>query len=101
MMADSLKKVKSGDPLKIPATTFNTPARRSLGGGGFVDSARDYLQRSQGTGQRASRSVSDAGVLLVKNSSGAGRGRFAVLGIGRPHTLGSVWKLEIKGGTAC
>ena len=64
-MGDHLKKVKSGDPpslklrrtgpLKIPAATFNTPARRrvrrsldedgSLGEGGFIDAARDFAVR--------------------------------------------------------
>ena len=42
-MGDSLKKVKSGDDLVIPAQTFNT----------FVDSARDFLARQHREAQTA------------------------------------------------
>jgi len=66
-----LAKVQSRDPLKIPAATFNT----------FVDSARDYLQRQQGTGGKATQTFRQTGIVLVKNNSGADRGRFAALGI--------------------
>ncbi len=61
-MSDTLKKVKSGEPLKIPVVTFNT----------FVDAARDF---------RCS------GIALVKNASGLDRGRFNILG--RPSPTGS------------
>jgi hypothetical protein len=51
MMGDHLKKVKSGDPLRLPAATFNT----------FIDASRDCLERQQNVGgaprlgRRASR----------------------------------------------
>jgi len=51
MMGDHLKKVKSGDPLRLPAATFNT----------FIDASRDCLARQQNVGggprpgRRASR----------------------------------------------
>jgi len=73
-MADTLKKVKSGEPLRIPAATFNT----------FVDAARDYLQRQQGTGQTATQTFRQTGIVPVKNASGADRGRFDILGIDSP-----------------
>lgn len=37
---DSLRKVKSGDPLRIPAATFNT----------FADAAQDFLRRQRNIG---------------------------------------------------
>ena len=73
-MGNQLGKVRSGDPLKIPAGTFNT----------FVDSARDYLQRQQGTGGRPTQAFRQTGIVPVKNGSGTDRGRFGVLGIDGP-----------------
>jgi hypothetical protein len=40
MMSDHSKKVKSGDPLRMPAATFNT----------FLDAARDWLARQLNIG---------------------------------------------------
>ncbi len=40
-MGDTLKKVQPGDPLVIPAQTFNT----------FVDAAKDFLRRQHHQGQ--------------------------------------------------
>jgi hypothetical protein len=40
MMGDILKKVKSGDPLRVPAATFNT----------VIDAARDHFQCQQSGG---------------------------------------------------
>jgi len=68
-MTDHLKKVQSGDALKIPASTFNT----------FVDSARDYLQRRQSQSGRATPSARKSGIVLVKNNSGSDVGSFAIL----------------------
>ena len=73
-MTDSLKKVKSGDPLKIPAATFNT----------FVDTARDYQARKHQQGQGSRAAVRHSGLVLVKNASGADRQRFDVLGVNGP-----------------
>jgi len=74
-MGDAMKKVKPGDPLAIPAATFNT----------FVDAARDFLSRQHqqsqsGTPGRQYR----PGVILVRNDSGADRERFDVLGVDAP-----------------
>jgi len=73
-MADVLKKVQRGQPLVIPASTYNA----------FVDAAQDYQRRKlsqQSTGLSTSR---DADMVLVKNSSGADRARFEILGINAP-----------------
>jgi len=69
-----MKKVKAGDPLCISATTFNT----------FVDAARDFLSRRQGTGGRPSQSFRQTGIVLLQNDSGADAPRFAALGIDSP-----------------
>jgi len=73
-MADALRKVKSGDPLVIPAATFNT----------FVDAARNYLQRRQSQGGRATPSARDSGIVLAKNATGYDQDRFDVLGVDSP-----------------
>src|SRR3989304_917233 len=73
-MADVLKKVQRGQPLVIPASTFNA----------FVDAAQDFQRRKlsqQSTGLSTSR---DADMVLVKNASGADRARVEILGINPP-----------------
>jgi len=73
-MGDHLKKVRPGQPLDIPAATFNT----------FVDAARDYLQRQQATSGKPTQSFRQTGIVPVKNASGADAARFTVLGIDSP-----------------
>ncbi len=73
-MADALQKVQPGDPLAIPAATFNT----------FIDVAQDFKQRQQSTAQDRYREPRQTGILLVRNESGAERNRFDVLGITGP-----------------
>jgi hypothetical protein len=70
----SLKKVKSGDPLIIPAQTFNA----------FVDAALDYRFRQQQVSAGDLYSTRQTGIVLVRNDSGADRNRFDVLGISGP-----------------
>ena len=84
-MTDALQKVQSGDALKIQAATFNT----------FVDSARDYLQRQQGTAQKPTQTFRQTGIVLVKNNSGADRGRFGVLGIDGPILVRCLWNWRL------
>ncbi len=55
-MGDSLKKVKSGDPLVIPAATYNT----------FVDAARDYLARQQDQAQMAKAFLVEAATVISR-----------------------------------
>ena len=73
-MTDTLRKVKSGDPLVIPARTFNT----------FVDAARDFQERQRSTSRNIQRDVRQTGIALVRNDSGAERQRFDVLGVSGP-----------------
>ena len=74
MAGDVLKKVKTGDPLRISAQTFNT----------FIDMVKDYQGRKMCGGQFAQREFSQSGIVLVKNSSLVDCNRFAVLGINGP-----------------
>ena len=66
-----MRKVNAGDPLKIPARTFNT----------FVDSAQHYLDRHQSTGRNADEVTRNAGVVLVQNGSAVDVNRFGVLAV--------------------
>jgi len=74
MAGDHLKKVQSGDALRIPARTFNT----------IIDATRDYLDRQQSQSTDAARGFRQTGIVLVRNDSGADRDRFHVLGIDGP-----------------
>jgi len=67
----ALKKVSPGDPLRIPASTFNL----------FVDAAKDFQNRQQQIRRKNTRDVHDSNIVLIKNNSGADRDRFDVLGI--------------------
>jgi len=73
-MGDTLKKVKPGDPLAIPAATFNT----------FVDAAQEHLRRQQSIGRTPAADRPPFETILLKNASGADHGRFNVLGIDAP-----------------
>ena len=73
-MTPALQKVRRGDPLVIPATTFNT----------FIDVAQDFQQRQRSARRRARREAQDTGIVPVLNESGGDRERFDVLGIQGP-----------------
>ncbi len=66
----TLKKVKPGDPLQIPAAAYNA----------FVDAARAHQAEMLSVRQGRLRPVSLQSV-LVRNDSGTDRDRFDVLGI--------------------
>lgn len=85
-MGDSLRKVRRGDPLEIPAETFNT----------FVDAARDFQNRTQNRQSTNTQELRQTGTLLVKNGSGQDRQRFEVLAIDRPIFLPSdnLWSFQ-------
>jgi len=70
-MGDPMKKVKPGEPLAIPAATFNT----------FVDAARDFLARRHQQAQAGTPSGRHNCIVLVRNDSVFDRERFEVLGI--------------------
>jgi hypothetical protein len=70
----ALKKVRPGDPLVIPATTFNA----------FVDAARDIADRRNSAQLDPGRDYRQADIVLIRNDSGADRARCEVLGIAGP-----------------
>ncbi len=73
-MAGPLNKVRSGDPLTIPAATFNA----------FVDTALEHQRRQHSATKERERTARPAGLVPVRNESGGDRGRFDVLGITGP-----------------
>ncbi len=73
-MGDNFKKVQTGQPLKIPAETFNA----------FLDAARDFRSRQQSRESQSEPSFRQSGIVKVKNGSGEDRNRFEILGIDRP-----------------
>jgi hypothetical protein len=73
-MPGPLQKVKRGDPLVIPAATFNT----------FIDAARDFQDRQRSARRDAVREQRETGIVLIRNESGADHERFDVLGIEGP-----------------
>ncbi len=70
-MTDSLKKVKSGDRLQIPAQAYNA----------FVDAALDFRSRQHNVKTPPAGGWSSSGSVKIKNISGTDVGRFQVLGI--------------------
>ena len=74
-MGDALKKVQPGDPLRIPAATFNT----------LIDVARDHLANRQNATRQPGMALPPPGVILaIRNDSGSDRDRFEVLGLDEP-----------------
>jgi hypothetical protein len=70
----SLRKVRSGQKLCIPAAAHNA----------FIDAALDYRRRTPGIAQGAQPAFRQAGIVLVRNDSGSDQNRLAVLGIDSP-----------------
>jgi hypothetical protein len=71
MNANSFQKVRPGQPMKFPAAVYNK----------VLDTIRTVQrERTFGGGQDAGAS-SGAGIVLVRNDSGADAQRFAVMGI--------------------
>ncbi len=92
-MSDAMKKVRTGDPLAVPAKAYNA----------FIDAAKDFHQRTANLGQQATPGYRSAGIVLVKNESGESRARFDVLGLGDPIFLpdgGSVAEQSFKNAVA-
>lgn len=73
-MPDNMKKVSPGEPLSIPAETFNT----------FIDAGRDFKARQRNATRGRAQSTHNAETILVRNDSGSDRDRFDVLGIDGP-----------------
>jgi len=73
----TLAKVSPGQPLRIPAETFNA----------FVDAAVAYQATRTSRQAEGGANLPTAGIVTVRNDSGADQERFAVLGIGTPLIL--------------
>lgn len=73
-MSNPFRKPQPGEPLSIPAKAY----------GAMVDAAKDYLARQVRRGGGALTELPPGNVVLVKNTSGAARNRFDVLGIDGP-----------------
>ncbi|MBI5725219.1 MAG: hypothetical protein HZA50_14765 [Planctomycetes bacterium] len=73
-MSDPFAKVSPGQSLKIPASAYNT----------FVDAAKNYQNQKFDQSQTARPALQQNTIILVRNDSGADRGRFDVLGISGP-----------------
>jgi len=89
-MGETLKKVRAGDSLKIPAATFNT----------FIDAARDFQSRTRGLGQKGTPACRRPGIVPVKNNTGSDCDRFAVLGVDAPIFTPSDSEASFKNQTA-
>ncbi|HEV58126.1 MAG TPA: hypothetical protein ENN87_11655 [Phycisphaerales bacterium] len=76
-MGDTLKKVKPGDPMVIPADTFNT----------FVDAARGHVNRRHGWTGRPMPSRPDPCIILVYNNTGQDLDRYNIIAV-QDHLYG-------------
>lgn len=74
MSGDALRKVKTGDPLRIPAGAYNA----------FVDAAVDHRRRQHEETREPQRLRRDSDIILVLNSTASTVNRFGVLGITDP-----------------
>ncbi len=73
-MGDDLKKVQPGNPLVIPAATFNA----------FIDAAQDHRRRQRGVGRESQSVFHQTGIILVRNDTGDHLDRFSAVGISGP-----------------
>lgn len=75
----TLTKVSPGQPLRVTADAFNA----------FIDAANAHRAGQLGVGAEGTATGRTAGIVTVRNDSGADQDRFAVLGIGTPLILPS------------
>ncbi len=73
-MTDGLQKVRPGDRMAFPASTFNA----------FVDAARAHRDREQDRGRQLRPALDRAGVVWIKNTTGGALERFHVVGLDGP-----------------
>lgn len=74
MPGDELKKVSRGQPLRIPATAYNS----------FVDAALDFRNRSLALEGEARQKDTRNGILYVQNGTGVDLPQFSVVGLSEP-----------------
>jgi hypothetical protein len=73
-MAD-LQHVQSGQPLRIPAADWNK----------IIDATRAHFEKQLGGGTRPAHiGQQNAGIIFIRNDTGADRKRFDVVGLGEP-----------------
>ena len=72
-MSEPLKKVRTGERLRIPASTYNA----------FIDAAQAH-RNQQGALARTGRDVAPDGTILVRNDTGVDQSQFAILGLNGP-----------------
>ena len=72
-MSEPLKKVRSGERLRIPASTYNA----------FIDAAQAH-RNQQGVRARTGRDVAPDGTILVRNDTGVDQSQFSILGLNGP-----------------
>ncbi|MCL2646106.1 MAG: hypothetical protein FWD61_03760 [Phycisphaerales bacterium] len=73
-MGDNLKKVQSGDKLRMPAAAYNA----------FIDTARDFQARQRGISSTPQAATRSSGIVLVRNDSSEDLTRYSVLGVDKP-----------------
>lgn len=73
-MGTPLQKVRPGDPLSIPAATYNA----------LIDTTLEWRRAQMKTQRDPLQRFAQTGVILVRNRSGADRERFDILGIDEP-----------------
>ncbi|OHB51767.1 MAG: hypothetical protein A2Y12_01395 [Planctomycetes bacterium GWF2_42_9] len=69
-MGNVFKKVRDGDKLRIPASTYNA----------MIDAAQDYANRKSSVNTNTPQALS-ANIVFIKNTTGALVDRFGILGI--------------------
>lgn len=73
-MSGDLRKVRAGEPLRIPARTYNA----------FIDAAQLTRRVNADVGGEQALPVAHEHLVLIRNDSGQDLPRFGVLGIDRP-----------------
>ena len=73
-MTQHRRRAKSGDPLQIPANTFNS----------LIDAAEDFQAKSQSGGGPITPTPLPPGQILVKNASSRQLKQYQILGLGSP-----------------
>ena len=84
-----MQKVKSGDPLKIPAAAYNS----------FIDAARDYQFRARNRQSAVKRPLPPGNLAYIKNDTAVNCQRFNILGVNSVLTLPSDNLQAFKNGT--
>ena len=73
-MGDNLRKVQSGEQLKIPAEAYNA----------FIDAVREERARRHSIEQEAGLEVRQTGIITVRNQSGTDQDRYHILALRNP-----------------